>query len=141
MMSEVSAGGLIFYRSKQGMLVLVMKDRKGLWTFPKGKIEKGEDLETTALREIAEEVGIHNLTLVASLAPTSYWYFRALPIRKTVYYYVFRSASLQKPVVQTEEGISEATWMPVSAAMTQLGYPKTNVPLLTEALKKLQPST
>jgi 8-oxo-dGTP pyrophosphatase MutT (NUDIX family) len=134
MMKELSAGGIIFYRGTTGVMVLVMKDRKGVWTFPKGKIEEGEDLETTAVREIAEEVGIRNLTLVGALTPASYWYFRTLPIRKTVHFFVFLSKSPQKPVVQTEEGITAATWLPVEEAKKVIGYPNTNLPLITEAL-------
>lgn len=137
MVKEVSAGGLIFYKSRKGLHLLVMKDRKGLWTFPKGKIEPGEDLETTAVREITEEVGMRNLTLVGALSPASYWYFRRLPIRKTVHFYVFVAHSMQTPVVQTEEGITEATWMPVDEAKKCIGYPKTNLPLIVEAVKKM----
>lgn len=137
MIKEISAGGVIVHRTHTGTFVLVMKDLKGMWTFPKGKIEKGEDLEKTATREIAEEVGLKKLKLIAPLKPTSYWYFRGSPIRKTVYYYLFVSSSLQKPVVQTEEGISEAKWVPFEDAVAIVGYPKTNKPLLAEAAKKL----
>lgn len=137
MNKEVSAGGVIVHRTRNGLVVLIMKDLKGMWTFPKGKIEDGENLEKTATREIAEEVGLKRLKLIAPLKPTSYWYFRGSPIRKTVHYFLFVSASLQKPVVQTEEGITEARWVPFEDAAALVGYPKTNKPLLTEAASKL----
>ena len=137
MNKEISAGGVIVHKTQSGWVVLVMKDLKNQWTFPKGKIEKGEDLEKTATREIAEEVGIKKLQMIAPLKPTSYWYYRGTPIRKTVHYYLFVSATLQKPVVQTEEGIIDAKWIPFEEAIALVGYPKTNKPLLVEAAKKL----
>ncbi len=138
MATEISAGGVIVHISRAGRKVLLMKDMHGSWTFPKGKIEKDEDIKNTALREIEEEVGVTHLQYIAKLTPAKYWYFRGTPIRKTVQYYLFRSKTLQKPIVQTEEGITEARWMLFAEAKKLLGYPKTNIPLLKEALHILQ---
>lgn len=137
MNTEVSAGGIIVYKASRSWRVLVMKDQSGNWTFPKGKIEKGEDLLDTATREIEEEVGLNNLIYVAELSPTSYWYFRKKSIKKTVHYFLFRSETMQTPHVQTEEGISEAQWVEWKKAERMIGYPKTNVPLLEQAYTKL----
>ncbi len=137
MNTEVSAGGIIVYRGRGGWYVLLMKDRSANWTFPKGKIEAGEDLRDTATREIEEEVGIKHLIFLGELKPTSYWYYRGKSIKKTVHYYLFRSETKQKTLVQTEEGIQEARWMPWTEAESLIGYPKTNMPLLKEAYKKI----
>lgn len=54
----ISAGGVV-YREVDGLLQIQMiQDRYGKITLPKGKMEKGETVEQTALREIAEETGI-----------------------------------------------------------------------------------
>jgi 8-oxo-dGTP diphosphatase len=39
-------------------VVLVHRDRYDDWSFPKGKLEKGESFEDAALREVAEETGL-----------------------------------------------------------------------------------
>lgn len=131
--TEVSAGGLIVFTDNKKTLILLMKDRGGNWTFPKGKIEKGEQPEETASREIEEEVGVKDLSVLAALPVSQYWYYRDGAVKKTVHYFLFRAAKKTSPVVQTEEGISEALWVPITKAKTMLGYPKTNLPLLEAA--------
>jgi predicted NUDIX family NTP pyrophosphohydrolase len=66
MRSRVSAG-ILLYRRKDGRLevllahpggpLFAMKDN-GHWTIPKGEVDAGEDLLTTAQREFAEEIGV-----------------------------------------------------------------------------------
>lgn len=53
--TEVTAGGIVFNSDK----VLVLKNLKGAWIFPKGHIELGESHEQAALREVLEESGLH----------------------------------------------------------------------------------
>ncbi|SFJ09225.1 NUDIX hydrolase [Thermoflavimicrobium dichotomicum] len=57
-MKEISAGGVV-YRKRDGQIeILLIRDRFGYISLPKGKIEAGESDEETALREIQEETGI-----------------------------------------------------------------------------------
>lgn len=117
--------------------VLLIKDKNGTWTFPKGLMEREEQAEQAAEREIFEEVGIGELTRIKKLTPVSYWYKRSGLIKKTVHYFLFATSDNREPTPQKEEGIQEATWMPLARAMTILGYPKTNKGVLQEALSYL----
>jgi bis(5'-nucleosidyl)-tetraphosphatase len=47
--------------------IVMIKQVGGSWSFPKGHVDKGEDLLATAYREIEEESGIIDLTFIQSL--------------------------------------------------------------------------
>ncbi|MBC8079664.1 MAG: NUDIX domain-containing protein [Gorillibacterium sp.] len=53
----VSAGGVVFRKGEQGLEIQLIKDRFGKITLAKGKMEAGETVEQTAIREIEEETG------------------------------------------------------------------------------------
>lgn len=50
-----AAGGVV--EDESGRLLVVHRPRYDDWTFPKGKLDKGETLEQCALREVEEESG------------------------------------------------------------------------------------
>ncbi|UUZ96154.1 NUDIX domain-containing protein [Paenibacillus sp. P25] len=60
-MKEISAGGVVFRRTGNDVQVQMIQDRYGKITLPKGKMEPGETVEQTALREILEETGIEGV--------------------------------------------------------------------------------
>ncbi len=133
MKSEFSAGGIIFRRSGQALEVLIILDMNASWTFPKGMIEKHEETEETARREIAEEVGLTNLTFMGALPPITYTFKRKSTIQKTVQYYVYMYTGSETLVPQKEEGISEAKWVTFEEALVSVGYRDTNPDLLKQA--------
>lgn len=136
---EISAGGIVYKLKDSQPLILLLKDHNGQWTFPKGLIDDNEDKVETAKREVAEEVGLKKISLVASLSPIGYWYrWEGELIKKTVYYYLFKAKVEEKLVPQEEEGISEAKWFSAKKALTVVGYHKTGVKLLKEAIKKIK---
>ena len=65
-MTEHSAGILLYRRARGGLEVLLVhpggpywqKRDAGAWQIPKGKIDEGEELLATALREFREELGV-----------------------------------------------------------------------------------
>ena len=50
-----AAGGLV---ERHGRLLVVHRPKYDDWTFPKGKLERGETWEQAALREVEEETGL-----------------------------------------------------------------------------------
>jgi 8-oxo-dGTP pyrophosphatase MutT (NUDIX family) len=59
-----SAGAIVFRRENNEIKYLLIKYGWGHWEFPRGGIEKGENLEETARREIKEETGIEDVNFI-----------------------------------------------------------------------------
>lgn len=55
---EKSCGAVVFTRTEAGVRYLLVQERDGFWSFPKGHMEAGESEEETARREIMEETGL-----------------------------------------------------------------------------------
>ncbi len=103
-----AAGGVVLNPEQ----LLLMIFRNGKWDLPKGKIEKGEDPEKAAIREIFEECGISRLELLKQL-PTSYhtYEFKGEKVLKRTFWYLMKSNDLSIPIPQLEEGITEVKWL------------------------------
>jgi 8-oxo-dGTP pyrophosphatase MutT (NUDIX family) len=57
MTKEISAGIIIYRKTKVGIKFLILYHGRGYWNFPKGKIEEETSFQA-ALREIKEETGL-----------------------------------------------------------------------------------
>jgi 8-oxo-dGTP pyrophosphatase MutT (NUDIX family) len=55
---EVSAGIIIYRRTKEGPKFLILYNGGPYWNFPKGKLAEGERSFRAALREVWEETGL-----------------------------------------------------------------------------------
>jgi bis(5'-nucleosidyl)-tetraphosphatase len=55
---EISAGFVVYRKTKEGPRFLLLYHGGQYWNFPKGKIEAEEKSLATALRETAEETGL-----------------------------------------------------------------------------------
>lgn len=108
---EPAAGGLV--QNESGDLLLIF--RNGMWDLPKGKIEKGEANSVAAWREVAEETGLQTHQNGEKYGKTFHVYFRKGKWRfKTTHWYWMTQAGAPKLMPQTEEGITEVRWWPLS---------------------------
>ena len=62
----IAAGGKVINQNSE--ILFIYRNKK--WDLPKGKAEKNENISQTALREVIEETGIKNLTIVKPLEKT-----------------------------------------------------------------------
>ena len=74
------------------------------------------------------------MTVRTKLPVIRYVFQRDGLISKTVTYFLFESNGNERLVNQMEEGIHNATWMPIDKAIEQIGYAQTNKQLLTKTL-------
>jgi 8-oxo-dGTP pyrophosphatase MutT (NUDIX family) len=73
--NDYSAGGVAYRRVDTELEIALIATRSGTrWQLPKGTCESGETSEQTALREVAEEVGLLT-TCECFLQAIEYWYW------------------------------------------------------------------
>ncbi len=103
-----AAGGLVV--NPKGELLMIYRNKH--WDLPKGKMEKGESPDQTAVREVEEECGVKNLRIVRPLISTFHiFYLNKNNCIKCTYWFEMTCKDTAKPTPQKEEGIEEAKWM------------------------------
>ena len=102
-----AAGGVV---ERNGKFLFIK--RHGFWDIPKGKLEKGEDVETGAIREIEEECGLEKPIILGHLIDTWHTYeFKGKKVLKKTYWYHLKSnQTVENLVPQLEESITEVKY-------------------------------
>lgn len=114
----VRAAGAVVTR-KGGDVVLVHRPRYDDWSFPKGKLVRGEHVTAAAVREVGEETGLH-VRLGPPLSPQQYD-VKVGP--KTVSYWVARVLTHDDVgSYQVNREIDDVRWVSVERARTMLTY-------------------
>jgi 8-oxo-dGTP diphosphatase len=114
-----AAGGLVV-RRQSGLLEVVVVHRpvQHDWSFPKGKLEPGENLETAALREVWEETGM-TCDLLRFIGHTEYVDRKGRP--KTVAYWIMAA---EGGFFSPNEEVDELRWLTLDLASRLLSYPR-----------------
>jgi 8-oxo-dGTP pyrophosphatase MutT (NUDIX family) len=118
---ETSAGGLVL-DDEQRAAVIGRLDRRGrlLWSLPKGHIEAGETAEQTAVREVAEETGIHSRVL-RPLGSIDYWFVADdRRVHKTVHHFLLEA--LGGELSDEDVEVTEVAWVPLGELDERLAY-------------------
>lgn len=102
MKEATSCGGVVIFRGKILVLYKNLKNKYEGWVLPKGTVEKNEDFEDTALREVKEESGV-DARLIKYIGKSQYSFSTSDDmILKDVHWYLMMSNSFRsKP--QREE--------------------------------------
>ena len=115
----VPAAGAVLYRTDgdSRLCAVVHRPRYDDWSLPKGKVDAGESLPVTAVREIAEETGF-TAVLQSRIGTTGY------PLqentRKEVTYW---SAMAREGTFEPNSEVDEIRWLPVEQAKDLVSYP------------------
>lgn len=119
----IEAAGGIVSNPEQDILFI---RRLGKWDLPKGKMEKGESREESAVREIEEETGLKDVELKNFINTTYHIYVErnGEKILKCTHWFDmnFKGEDTSKP--QIEEGITEVAWKNVSQIESEV-FPNT----------------
>lgn len=102
-----AAGGIV---EKDGKYLFIK--RHGLWDIPKGKLEKGENVEQGAIREIEEECGLVKPSIKCHLIDTWHTYeHKGKNVLKKTYWFLLKSNQVVENLVpQLEEAITEVKY-------------------------------
>lgn len=104
----VAAGGLITNPEEEVLLMF----RRGKWDLPKGKQDEGEHLEAAAVREVAEETGLHTITLEYKIGETFHFYtYKEKRTLKHTYWYKMKFTGTELTIPQIEEDIIDIQWI------------------------------
>ncbi len=117
--SPVRAAGVVVFRPGKRVL-LVHRPKYDDWSFPKGKLDRGEHPTAAAVREVAEETGLH----VRLGVPLRDQHYPVGGRDKQVSYWVGRVVG--DPDVsgyRPNDEIDEVAWLPHDVAAERLSYP------------------
>jgi 8-oxo-dGTP pyrophosphatase MutT (NUDIX family) len=122
--SEVSAGGVVYRRSDEGveLVLAARRTRRGdlAWGLPKGLVEPDETREQTAVREVREETGLE-ADVEASLGEIRYFYvWEGVRVRKVVHFFLMRATG--GDVSQHDHEMEDVRWFPISIALRRATY-------------------
>ena len=135
--TKLAAGCIVYRHDSAGApLLLLIQDKYGRWTLPKGHLEAGESDQDAAVREVFEETGLAGElgALVARIVYTVRSK-RGMELLKQVTFFLLHADSPEaRP--QAEEGISAAEWFSPEQALARIGYPQVR-DVLTQAIGML----
>ncbi|WP_235969793.1 NUDIX hydrolase [Pedobacter planticolens] len=124
-----AAGGLV--ENAKGEFLFIFRNKK--WDLPKGKVEKGEKVKDTAVREVEEECGVKIEKREERLCKTYHIYELGgkVILKRTSWYKMFVKGS-PKLIPQKEEGITTASWVAPLGIKVKM---KNTYPLILDVLK------
>lgn len=103
-----AAGGLVSNEENKYLFIF----RKGKWDLPKGKLDKGENFRTAAVREVEEECGVTINSSSDKICKTYHIYeFDGVPVIKKTVWYWMRADHQPELIPQLEEDITDARWL------------------------------
>jgi len=118
----VSAGGVVWRRSPEGLIEVVVCGRKdeSMWCLPKGTPDADETIEETAVREVEEETGLR-VRPGQKLGTINYWFFaNGVRFHKRVHHWLMQPVGGR--IAEHDQEFDSVEWMPIAVAHEVLKY-------------------
>ena len=142
---ERSAGGIVFRKEgKEEKWLLIKairrfsKDRKSVWKFPKGHLQRNEFLKAAAIREVEEE-GRVKAEVVTKLGSNNYIIWdkvRRKKIIKKVTFFLMKYIEDSRMKYFDKEMVVDRDWFGFEEALEKLDYDSEKI-LLKKAKQRL----
>lgn len=136
---EKSAGAVVFMRKKGKIYYLLLRHAQigrikrpysgrqspdilnQYWNFPKGRIEKGENIYKTAIRETREETGLKDLRILRGFKGMQNYFFKHQG--KTIFKIaIFLLAETKTEDIKISSEHAGYKWLPYKKARLQLTF-------------------
>jgi 8-oxo-dGTP diphosphatase len=115
-----AAGCVAYRRDGDALLILLILDKYGRWTLPKGHLEPGESEEQAAAREVIEETAVTG-ALGPLVARIAYMVIKnGRPRPKQVSFFLLQAAA-GHAAPQADE-VAAAEWFAPDEALARIGY-------------------
>ena len=120
---EATAGGVIYrLNDRHELEILLVADHFDRWTIPKGHIEEGETAQETAIREIGEEAGVHQLEPICWLGKIHFRYRREnILVLMSTQIYLFKALG-DTDDIQKEDWMNGIKWFSYDEAVRIIAY-------------------
>ena len=104
-----AAGGLV-RNLETNHYLFIFRNQK--WDLPKGRINKNEEVKDAAIREVEEETGAENLSIIKSLNTTYHIFKKNRKYRlKKTFWYLMETDYTGELTPEKKEGIEKANWI------------------------------
>ncbi|WP_179376688.1 NUDIX hydrolase [Winogradskyella wichelsiae] len=128
LLPNVVAGGGKVYNDKGEILFIYRNDK---WDLPKGKAERNETIEETAIREVEEETGVEGLKIVKAIPTTYHIFKRHGKLRiKITHWFEMKTSFNGQLFPQEKEGITKVEWLDDKASQKALENSYANIRIL-----------
>ncbi|TRO65552.1 NUDIX hydrolase [Christiangramia sabulilitoris] len=123
----VAAGGMVVNDKKEILFIY----RNNRWDLPKGKTEKNESIEESAIREVEEETGVRDLEITRFITRTYHVFKRKGKLRlKETYWYEMYTEFDGDLVPEHSEGIKKVKWKNYEKSQKALKKSYANIKML-----------
>jgi 8-oxo-dGTP diphosphatase len=118
---EIFAAGAVLWRAGEDgpELALIHRPKYGDWTFPKGKLKRGEHLLAAAQREVFEETGIRPV-LGRPLAPS--FYDKEGKLKRVDYWCATPASDDAVDEAVDPREVDDLEWVPLADVSSRLTY-------------------
>ena len=121
MIEERSSGAILYRIENDKKKILLLNYPSGHWDFVKGKIEEGETLQQTVIRETKEETGISDLVFVKDFEEKIEYNFSfdTSLIHKEVVFFLAKTNT--ENILLSDEHIGYR-WLEIESALKMVTY-------------------
>ncbi|MBQ6654297.1 MAG: NUDIX domain-containing protein [Erysipelotrichaceae bacterium] len=120
-MYERSCGAVVFTRENGIVKYVIVRQKGGIWGFPKGHSKKFESQKQTALREVQEEVGLTPEIIPGFQEQEMYntQHGKHSVNKKVIYFLAYYQ---DQPIVMQKDELSKARLADYEEAMSLMGF-------------------